>query len=679
MADDGGWDVQSIEPAKGTVSRAEFRKILNRTFGPGNWVATSGYRSPGKENALRAEGAGTVAPGHVSAHSEGDEDDPGAFDFQVRGMGQVQAADKLAKADKRFTKVFAEQGHGREGAHIHATVALTDEPMPTSGDDSGGWQVTSVEPIKPPPAAQPRITHPTGISADIVSRTRENVAGLRGTVADVKAHPKSPTNALKILGSVADYATTEPFAAFGATADQLVRPAVQAYNTLTGQHADTHKTTDTILNALGMVTGLGEEKAGIKGFRTATEAKTLPPSEIRRAARAVEKARMAPPVSPAAQHASDVKYLTDRGVRLTEGHIRGGAAKVAEEKQTSSAYRGQATAEAHQRAFDDFNKAAFNQALSHIGQRYEGQVVGRDGVAEVGDKIDAVYDRALPRGMAKTDHAFDQELAGVVEAHDPFTGTHRGALQAAVDRFIKPRFGPNGVMTGENAKDAETDLNKLIRAYAGKGGADDQFAEGLRDLKTALMDNVARHSPPEVAADIKRANAAYRDYKMIESASTAASAAGGKFTPAQLVAGAKRGSTRGQFARGRGGDMQTLADAAQRVLGNKYPDPGTAGRLAHNRRGVVGAVIGDELAGLTHIPGARTVGALAGYAADRGIAAPAMNALTRHRMERAATTAARASRQPQNYLRDHVYNPLVQHRAALAPVNALKLISQQQP
>ena len=37
-----------------------FASLMDETFGRGRWRQTSGYRSPAKEDALRAGGAGTV-------------------------------------------------------------------------------------------------------------------------------------------------------------------------------------------------------------------------------------------------------------------------------------------------------------------------------------------------------------------------------------------------------------------------------------------------------------------------------------------------------------------------------------------------------------------------------------------------------------------------------------------
>src|SRR5512141_1848088 len=59
---------------------AEFRATMDRVFGPGRWRQTGGYRTQAQENALRRQGAGTVAPGRTSLHSIGGPEAPGAID-----------------------------------------------------------------------------------------------------------------------------------------------------------------------------------------------------------------------------------------------------------------------------------------------------------------------------------------------------------------------------------------------------------------------------------------------------------------------------------------------------------------------------------------------------------------------------------------------------------------------
>jgi hypothetical protein len=95
---------------------------MDQVFGPGRWRETSGYRSPGEENRLRLEGAGTVAAGQLSAHSRGTPDAPGAYDAVVYGISLTRAASMLRASGTEFAQAFPEGAHGPEGAHLHINV-----------------------------------------------------------------------------------------------------------------------------------------------------------------------------------------------------------------------------------------------------------------------------------------------------------------------------------------------------------------------------------------------------------------------------------------------------------------------------------------------------------------------------------------------------------------------------
>lgn len=97
----------------------DFPATMDRVFGPGRWRETSGYRSQAEENALRRQGAGTVAPGHVSRHSMGGVESPSAYDAVVANMSPASAAAKLRRAGGVFSRVVAEGAHGAQGPHLH--------------------------------------------------------------------------------------------------------------------------------------------------------------------------------------------------------------------------------------------------------------------------------------------------------------------------------------------------------------------------------------------------------------------------------------------------------------------------------------------------------------------------------------------------------------------------------
>jgi hypothetical protein len=107
---------------RGETQNERFRSTMDRLFGPGHWRETGGYRTQAEENRLRAEGAGTVPAGSLSAHSLGTPSAPGAYDAVVDGMSPARAADVLRASGTAFASAFAESAHGPEGAHVHINV-----------------------------------------------------------------------------------------------------------------------------------------------------------------------------------------------------------------------------------------------------------------------------------------------------------------------------------------------------------------------------------------------------------------------------------------------------------------------------------------------------------------------------------------------------------------------------
>lgn len=99
--------------------RARVEAVMDSVFGPGNWRETGGYRTPAREDELRAQGAMTVPAGSLSRHSMGRPEAPGAYDLVVQGVSPDQAAAKLRRAGAPFHRVLAEAAHGSQGPHLH--------------------------------------------------------------------------------------------------------------------------------------------------------------------------------------------------------------------------------------------------------------------------------------------------------------------------------------------------------------------------------------------------------------------------------------------------------------------------------------------------------------------------------------------------------------------------------
>jgi hypothetical protein len=109
------------------ASGADFQATMDQVFGEGRWRLTSGYRTRAQEDALRRQGAGTVAAGHVSRHSLGAPEAPGAYDAVVDGVPTAKAAAKLRQQAGGAFRVLAEGAHGPQGPHLH--VELVSGPV----------------------------------------------------------------------------------------------------------------------------------------------------------------------------------------------------------------------------------------------------------------------------------------------------------------------------------------------------------------------------------------------------------------------------------------------------------------------------------------------------------------------------------------------------------------------
>jgi hypothetical protein len=124
------------ESAPAAAPAAQFRSTMDKVFGAGRWRQTGGYRSAAREDELRRQGAGTVAPGHLSRHSLGSPAAPGAYDAVVPGLSSQSAAVRLRQSGGSFARVVAEGAHGRQGSHLHIEPLMgAGAPAPGAAQD----------------------------------------------------------------------------------------------------------------------------------------------------------------------------------------------------------------------------------------------------------------------------------------------------------------------------------------------------------------------------------------------------------------------------------------------------------------------------------------------------------------------------------------------------------------
>ncbi|WP_088931622.1 lytic transglycosylase domain-containing protein [Burkholderia multivorans] len=285
---------------------------------------------------------------------------------------------------------------------------------------------------------------------------------------------------------------------------------------------------------------------------------------------------LSPNISP------DVQMLMDRGVTPTPGQILGGGFARTEAKLTSVPVLGDMIKNAQQRSVNQFNAAAYNQALAPIGEKFSGKV-GQEGIEQVGNKIGAVYDKVLPQMQMRVDPQFQTDVINLGQMAQGLPDAQQNTFMKVLRTQIFDKLGPQGNMDGQTLKGVQSELARTAKGYLGDASFDNrQLGAAVSALRDAVDSNLTRVNPPELSKQLANANEAWANYARLRAAASSLGAANneGIFTAAQLQNAVKAGDKsvgKGQFATGNA-LMQDLSSAGQKVLGSKYPDSGTAGR-----------------------------------------------------------------------------------------------------
>ncbi|HEX5261882.1 MAG TPA: hypothetical protein VFW13_00030 [Phenylobacterium sp.] len=181
------------------TTRDRVHATMDTVFGAQNWRETGGYRTPERENELRAQGALTVPPGVLSHHSMGKPGDAGAYDLVVNGLSPTEAAERLRRAGAPF-KLLAEGAHGGQGAHLHLEI-------PTDAQRAA----------RRPPGREWVVADPTPAQLAVTKLRREAEQGradaqlrLGQVYAEGRSAPKDPVGAYVWTALAASNAAADP-------------------------------------------------------------------------------------------------------------------------------------------------------------------------------------------------------------------------------------------------------------------------------------------------------------------------------------------------------------------------------------------------------------------------------------------------------------------------------------
>ena len=305
----------------------------------------------------------------------------------------------------------------------------------------------------------------------------------------------------------------------------------------------------------------------------------------------------------------DVRMLMDEGVTPTPGQILGGGIARTEEKLQSVPILGDAIAAARKRAEGELQGSAFDRALSPIGQKVEG--AGREAIADAQAKLGASYEKVLPKlSVDVLDPTFVEKMSNLRSMAQSLPGKEAQQFDNIITREIDNRVAPNGVLSGQNLKDAWNALRDKGTTFSNSTDAyQKDLGQAFKQAFQELKDHVAATNPADVVAELRNTDLGYANFKRLQRASAALGSEGGNFTPAQLqnaVKAGDRSTGKSSFANGNA-LMQDLSEAGKNVLSTKYPDSGTAGRFMMGGGGIAAAASGTLIPAIGGLYGARAL------------------------------------------------------------------------
>jgi len=342
--------------------------------------------------------------------------------------------------------------------------------------------------------------------------------------------------------------------------------------------------------AAGKVANLGGTANKISNALSTASNVTNPMNMLLKPAAAV----ISPTVSP------QIQALMKEGVVPTGGQILGGGYKRAEEALTSIPVLGDYIKSAQNRTMQNVNTAAFNRALSPIGESLPKGVVGREAVEFASSKLDDAYGKLLPKMTVLQDAPFQTEISNLKNmvqsgSIDPKSVTF---FNNWIDSNVLNKFQGQGAVTGQTLKQVQSDLRETISRLGASTDADQRLiGDALKEAQDQVRQLVTR-SNPQFAKELKAIDTGYANFKRVERAASGLGAEEGVFSPAQLQSAVKaldKSKDKSKFAKGEA-LMQDLSENAKTALGNKVPDSGTP------FRSLMAALAGSVGAGVAGFP-----------------------------------------------------------------------------
>lgn len=278
--------------------------------------------------------------------------------------------------------------------------------------------------------------------------------------------------------------------------------------------------------------------------------------------------------------APEARALLDRGVALTPGQAAGAGtlANRFEQALTSNPVSGLPIRNAQRRGLEEANRAAAQEVANLVDNSVRLGLPPREAIEQTRELVGRTYDQAL-QGMTVPGFVPESYLRAV---HQRLASDFPMMEQAQIDqmdRFITNRVGNmvrnnGGNLTGEMLKQLDSEIGQHVRnLHRSTTAADKTAAPAWAEAQQYLREVMEQaHASPEQSAQLRAANAAYRQLLAIERSMLPGAET---FTPRQLQRQLDKAGIRNT-------GLNEVADAMTRTIPNSLPDSGTAERLLLN-------------------------------------------------------------------------------------------------
>ena len=281
-----------------------------------------------------------------------------------------------------------------------------------------------------------------------------------------------------------------------------------------------------------------------------------------------------------------VKELMKEGITPTPGQIIGPKAKAIEERMMSAPILGDMIRKSQTQGLEQLNRSALNRVLKPLGQKLPDSIqVGSDGLAYVHQKASQAYDDILKNSRGVIDAKLSSDISKIRSmANRGLPPENAKLVNNFIDDNIVSRFTTSGKASGETVQSMQEMLRKEAELLSKGGPYERKTAGALKELR-ASIDNMVERVNPGKLDEIKKAREAWRNYKVMQAATTRGTEAeAGMLTPGQLNAGvysAAKKMSPTAYQEG-GATMQDLSRPAMQILANRVPNSGTPERQMLN-------------------------------------------------------------------------------------------------